>query len=157
MPTLQTLIDIEPVIESASAYILSASYGRTNVYTSMQPYTASMPRIEITCQRGAPTGHKFVSGSNDFYDMAYNAVLSVYVVSDRAKTNVTTHRALVNDVAVALTNNYNFNTGSLLPYHYLHRSDISNQAYALRAEEDATFDETGITIEQIVYIKPQYL
>lgn len=155
MATIEQLYNFEPLIESASVAILSSSYGLTNVYTSMDdtvnlPY----PRIEINSQKGTPTGHKFVSGSNSFYDHSFNTMLAIYIVSDRAETNVNQHRDMVTKAIVALTDNVNY-----IPYmdmHYIYQSNLSNQGYQMRNEADTQFDETAVTLDQIIIIKPQF-
>lgn len=159
MATLQQLQTIEGYVETSSLYILSSSFGYTNVYTSLdESVNAPYPRIELSCLKGSPTGHKFVSDSNDFYDHSYNAQLNVYVVSDRADTRLSEHRTILSNIITALSDNRNFTSASGMPMHYMFKSDFSNQGYQIREEanDGPTYDESAVTFEQIVIIKPQF-
>jgi hypothetical protein len=157
MPTLRELQNVSPLVEQAAAYILSSSFGYTNVYTTADDdVNAPFPRIEVSATRVGPTGHKFVSGSNSFYDHSYNVQMSVYVVSDRAETSASQHKLIAGNVGIALGDNTNYISASSMPYHYMLRSDLQNEAYQVRDDENATYDQTAMNFEQVVIIKPQF-
>jgi hypothetical protein len=99
---------------------------------------------------GSPIGHTRKTGSYADYD-AYNGQLNAIVVTDRTNSGGS-HASYVGKVRNILGNYQNFNSGSLMPYHTMVRTD--NRSSAVQVDGAENKDLTILAYEFVVWIKP---
>lgn len=153
MASTSILYNIQPVIENAARSILSSS-GFTNIFTSRSTGSKDVtPFCSIEYTNQVPFTSRYLSGSYAYYN-CFDATLTTVVITERVNSEVS-HS---NNVALAmdlLSSPDNFNTGSLLPYHAVLLSKVTNQQYQSEIDADRFLDGTQIQFAIKVFIKPE--
>ena len=99
---------------------------------------------------GQPSGHTKISASRAIYD-AWNVSLNVLVVTERTNSP-TYHCDFTSKVINALGDDTNYNTGSLMPYHYIARADF--QGSVPNVETDNR-DLSALSFALSVWVRPE--
>lgn len=152
MPNIPDLYNIQPKIEAACVYILSASAGITNVFTSRDEDNLTTPRVEVSYTNNDPNGHVYVSASKEYFYDEFNGQLNALIVTDRA-WNESSHSYFVCKVTDILWRNNLFNTASLLPNHYVMRTRLGSTQTSIDGENN--LDISIIPFNLTVAIRPE--
>lgn len=144
-----TLHDFETPILGAAVSILSGS-GITAMPIQRDDEDVSTPRVELQLLVNGPGKHQAIISGSIARPDKYNCQLNAVVVTNRTR-NPVSHSVYVSRVVDKLTNNKNFNSGSLLPYHYMGGMDLIN-AIPTISSEDGT-DMTAVAINCDCWIK----
>jgi len=144
------LFRFETYIMSASMQIL-ADNNITAAYAQQETSNLPTPRVEVQAVIGQPNGHTHISASKAMYD-AWNANLNVVVVTERT-LNQASHYEFTSKVIELLGDYANYNSGSLLPYHYVARADHQGSVPSIEAVDNK--DLSALNFVLSVWIRPE--
>lgn len=152
MPNISTLMNFQPVVESAAASVISSSVGITSVYTIRgDGEDRPTPRVELQCLVGQPNGHVYLSSSREYWHDQYSVAIQALVTTHRAANEIS-HSTYVSDLRTSLTNNKLLNTASLMPNYVLLNPRLGGAAHNF--DQDANLDKTALSVEYILCILP---
>lgn len=148
-PTFYDLYKFEKYVADGAKTILSVA-GISSSYAQQDNANLGTPRVEIQTVLGTPTGHAKLSGSKAYYDN-WNVTLNAVVVTERKDGSHATHYDYTGKVISTLGDTTNWNSGSVLPYHFISRATYNGASPAVEAERNK--DLSGLNFILSIWIK----
>lgn len=163
-PDFKTCYQIEQAMESASLLLLSGS-GVISYCASKETTNRETPAVRVRYNKGQATGHYApMFNASDSLIMTgpttalmkqdvFKGTLVADVLTDRSADN-SYHQQYVGLVRDLFGNKYNFNSGSILPYHSVLFIEEQESSMNVDQSDVKDFDTTQLTFAMTVEIKP---
>jgi hypothetical protein len=147
----------ESAIESAGYAILSPYI--SNVELPGESDLFISPAVEVSMTRGRPTGHQQLVYNNSgsvtrIFNDSYEGTLDVTIVTDRAINDVS-HSLYTGIARNLIGNKHNFNSGSLMPYHFVQVIEEQGTSYALDGPNN--LDLTKLSFNVVMSAKSEVI
>jgi len=148
-PDLQTLYTVEPAVELAWKSVLAEA--GIDAYTQREIENLPIPRVDVQCTLGDFTGHRGEVQPGVFTLDAWNASITLEVVTKRVEDQPTLHAENVAKVRGAASYYANKFTEAVLPYHTL--TYIQENGTTPQVGSDDDTDRSTITFSAIICIR----
>lgn len=157
MATWNDIFGWEGAVESAGYAILSPYINHVDLPGESDLFVS--PAVEVSMTRGRPTGHQQliydVSGSvTRIINDSYEGTLDITIVTDRA-INDTSHSLYTAIARNLIGNKNNFNSGSLMPFHFVQLIEEQGTSYA--SDNQNNLDLTKLSFNVVLAAKSELL
>lgn len=148
-PNLESIYAVEEAVETAWQAVLDAD-GLT-AFQSLSHDILTLPRADVECTLGAPTGHRSQVTAGQFTLDAWTATIRITIRTKRVETQPETHALWVAKARLAGQYFEERFGAAVLPYHCLSMLQESGTDRGVLEEDDTDF--STINFDAIVSVR----